>query len=217
MVFLYIHISYDSFTFFVSFQMKLFFLQTIIEVLPSKLPTWMWNEESPVNYWLSAMVNSIRHQKITKNHLSPGTCLKILPIPKRHAGLYLKPESLHPSKNNFSAWGTLGSSWEIWRPPLVPTASASLTASSQTCSTLWPPQTSCELLLMVDLSTKLDVSNESNSQFQAHRVTCISRPCDSRNLNLNPLCMLEISPHPKLWTDRVKTITLSTLSLLNIR
>ena len=69
---------------------------------------------------------------------------------------------------------------------------------------------------MVDLSTRLDVSNDSNSQFQVHRVKCISRPCDSRNLNLNPLCMLEITPHPKLWTDRVKTITLLTLSLLNI-
>ena len=42
--------------------MKFFFLYTIIEVLPSKLPTWMWNEESPVNYWLPAMVNSICHQ-----------------------------------------------------------------------------------------------------------------------------------------------------------
>ena len=78
--------------------MNLFFLHTIIEVLPSKLPTWMWNEESPVNDWLSAMVNYIRHQKITKNHFSPGTCLKIPPIPKRHAGLYIKPESIHPSK-----------------------------------------------------------------------------------------------------------------------
>ena len=66
---------------------------------------------------------------------------------------------------------------------------------------------------MVDLLTRLDVSNELNSQFQAHSVTCISRPCDSRNLNLNPLCMLENSPLPKLWTDRVKTITLLTLSL----
>ena len=30
------------------------------------------------------------------------------------------------------------------------------------------------------------------------------RPCDSRNLNLNPLCMLDNRLFPKLWTDRVK-------------
>ena len=31
----------------------------------------------------------------------------------------------------------------------------------------------------------------------------IKRPCDSRNLNLNPLCMLETGTLPKLWTNRV--------------
>ena len=29
------------------------------------------------------------------------------------------------------------------------------------------------------------------------------RSCDSRNLNLNPLCTLENGPIPKLWMDQV--------------
>ena len=55
--------------------------------------------------------------------------------------------------------------YQVW--PLVPIATASLTANSQTCSTPWPPQTSCESLLIVDMSTRLDVSNELNST-QSH-------------------------------------------------
>ena len=30
------------------------------------------------------------------------------------------------------------------------------------------------------------------------------RSCDSRNLNLNPLCTLENGPIPKLWRDQVR-------------
>ena len=33
----------------------------------------------------------------------------------------------------------------------------------------------------------------------------ISRPCDSRNLNLEPLCTLEKGPLPKLWLTKVKS------------
>ena len=33
----------------------------------------------------------------------------------------------------------------------------------------------------------------------------ISRPCDSRNLNLEPLCTLEKGPLPKLWLAKVKS------------
>ena len=42
----------------------------------------------------------------------------------------------------------------------------------------------------------------------------IKRPCDSRNLNLNPLCMLETGTLPKLWTNRVnnKILNLKTIN-----
>ena len=41
----------------------------------------------------------------------------------------------------------------------------------------------------------------------------IKRPCDSRNLNLNPLCMLETGTLPKLWTDRVNNYSKNNLKL----
>ena len=33
------------------------------------------------------------------------------------------------------------------------------------------------------------------------------RSCDSRNLNLNPLCTLENGPIPKLWMDQVRALS----------
>ena len=35
---------------------------------------------------------------------------------------------------------------------------------------------------------------------------CLCRQCDSRNLNLNPLCMLKAGSVPAIWTERVINI-----------
>ena len=81
-------------------------------------------------------------------------------------------------------------SWVKWATQRNRTATAFPTVSSWTCSILSPTPTSCECCHYFSLFKIIDG---------------IFRKCDSRNLNLNPLCMLKAGPLPALWTERVIT------------
>ena len=80
--------------------------------------------------------------------------------------------------------------WEKWARQWNQTATAFLIVTSWTCNTLSAQQTSCEWRLPFE---------DTSQSFKEN----LLRQCDSRNLNLNPLCMLKPGSLPALWTERV--------------
>ena len=85
--------------------------------------------------------------------------------------------------------------WGKWARQRNQTATVFLIVTSWTCSTLLAQQTSCEWRLPLE---------DTGQSFKEN----LFRQCDSRNLNLNPLCMLKPGSLPALWTERVLTDTI---------
>ena len=73
----------------------------------------------------------------------------------------------------------------------------------------WPWSTgplanACQIVRIQITSTPWHPANQGRCFIMKKNSKIYLRSCDSRNLNLNPLCTLENGPIPKLWMNQVK-------------
>ena len=124
-------------------------------------------------------------------------CITLTALLKVHLKIWLFPmQFMTPIILKFLAQASCLDSWGRWRTFPSPTVTASLTVTSWTFSTQSVPLTWCEWVIPGNRQLTKITSEPSI-------ILTDSRPCDSRNLNLNPLCSLERGPLPKMWFDEV--------------
>ena len=125
---------------------------------------------------------------------------------KMHAGALIFVQSTMEQnahqyyRSLFSVQARPKNSFVKWATRRNPTATAFPTMIWWTCSILSPPPTSCECCHFFSLFLIIDLG--------------LFRKCDSRNLNLNPLCMLRAGAVPALWTEKVIKDHIKTFAIL---
>ena len=161
-------------------------LHIVILVFRDEIETlknhFSWSSEKKWS-WLSSRIPGIENSRWP---LFQGIYHTIQRALRKHAGT----ESIFATNElkNSQVWGRPQPSWRgckgLW------TASACLIVSSPISNTLSVPQSFSKYSNTIGLNKQIKTKNRS---------------CDSRNLNLSPLCTMEtgVGHVPQLWTKKV--------------